>query len=74
MPYQLHCCPNGVLDATDEDDELGLLLELLEGAELFTEELVLATDELLGLDELLVVTDELTTLDATELLVLELPP
>ena len=56
---------------------LELELELLEGAELLTDELVLATEEeeLLGLDELLVATlDELTTLDETELLELEFPP
>lgn len=56
---------------------LELELELLEGAELLTDELVLATEEeeLLGLDELVVATlDELTTLDATELLELEFPP
>ena len=45
-PYQLHCWPEGAL-------------ELVDGAELFIEELlVLATDELLGLDEL-VGTEEL---------------
>ena len=58
---------------------LELELELLEGAELLTEELLVATeeDELLGLDELLVATlDELATLEelATELLLLEFPP
>ena len=58
VPYQLHCWP-----------EMMLELELLEGTELFTDELlVLAIDELLGLEELLGV-DELLGMD--ELLDLE---